>query len=136
MIRDAKGLLRTDIDRTLTALSQTTPDLDAAVVRLAREYADAIDRAVWTSEAVDALIDRVHDGLDYDSAQAMISELHRLAIKIQAQNVLAQIGPKLMAALIELGATPRARKAAGAQPAAPTGKTKLDLIRDSHADVG
>lgn len=136
MIRDSARLVRADVDATLGALADVTPAIDRAAVRLAREYADAIDRAAHTAEAIDALINRVTDALPWDDAQAIISELHRLAVQVKAEAVLASLGPKLLATLDALMATPRAQRAGVKPPAAPTGKTALQLIREASGNAG
>jgi hypothetical protein len=91
-LRDAGELLRTRVDQTIEALE--LDDKDAAAVKLAREYADLIDRACI-------------DGDKADRGWA-----------------LRWIGPLLLDTLTELGATPGARarvKKTGPAPAGPAG---------------
>ncbi|TDP97655.1 terminase small subunit [Labedaea rhizosphaerae] len=93
------------VQKGLTAakISQSAPT-DAGLVALAKRYAAVIEEAqVWADEA--ALIEPEDD----DQWQ----RIERLRKRVDAVTVLADLGPKLLAALVELGLTPRVRAAAG-----------------------
>jgi hypothetical protein len=72
------------------------------VVKLAERYAAAIDQAAELAAAAD----QVH--LDPDDPIGH-TQLAQLAAKVEAQAVLGALGPKLLAALQALQATPAAR---------------------------
>lgn len=91
---------------------------DAALRTLAEEYARTIDRAAVIAAKAAAL------PTDPDTEE----ELRKLRARVSAQVTMSDLGPKLLAALVELQATPKARAAAG-KPA-PAGKTsKLHALR-------
>lgn len=133
MLRDASKLMRADLDTTLKAIPENPAD--AAIRRLAKDYVDSIDRAVWVAKAVDDLVDRVNEELPWDARQEILTELYRLSLKVKAETVLANVGPKLANVLEALGATPRAR--AKTTPTGGTGRPvgKLQALRDAR-DVG
>ena len=93
---------------------------DAAVAALAVEYGETIDRAAELADAAGAL------PYDPDTA-AMVA---RLKARVEAHAVMAELGPKLLAALDAIQATPKARAAAG-KPAPAGGKSKLTALRES-----
>lgn len=95
---------------------------DVAVAALAVEYAETIDRAAVLAQlAADVPYD--------DDTAAMVS---RLKQRVDAHAVMADVGPKLLAALDALGATPKARAAAG-RPAPAAGKSRLAAFREEGA---
>lgn len=118
MLRDADDLLAPAVEETLAALELV--DADAALVRLARSYAAAIDDAAVLADAL--------DGMPRDDED--IERLVRvLEAKVRAQTVLETFGPKLLAALSALGATPAARgkrKGGGGDRA---GENRLQALR-------
>lgn len=93
---------------------------DAAIARLARGYAWTID----TAAAIAAQADRI--AFDPDTAD----EVKKLRAKVSAHTTMADLGPKLQACLDALGATPKARAAAGKPAAGPAGgPSKLAILR-------
>lgn len=90
---------------------------DAALAQLAREYAAQVDRAA----AIAASLAKLPASPDFEE------ELTRLRARVSAHTTLIDIGPKLQAALIELGATPKARAALPGKPR--TGPSKLSSMR-------
>lgn len=90
-LQPADTLLGPAVQATIHAL-QTSPE-DAGAVKLARQYADAIDTADERGEALDRL------------------------------------GPKLLAVLESLGATPRARAAIRKGDTGAPGQGKLAALR-------
>jgi hypothetical protein len=123
-LRPAEELLAPVVEESIAALS-IKPE-DAAVVRLARRYAATID----AGRELAALIGRAWDELEPDDQDGR----KRLAV-IEAQladrAVMADLGPKLLAALAALGATPAARlKAKGGEPA--RGPSRLQILREAR----
>lgn len=53
-------------------------------------------------------------------------------VDAEGRAAMSDLGPKLLAALVELGATPKARAAAG-QPPAPSSGSKLAALRGGTA---
>lgn len=94
---------------------------DAALARLALSYARTID----TAAAIAAQADRIP--FDPDTAD----EVKKLRAKVSAHSTMADLGPKLQAALDALGATPKARASAGKAPTGGSGLSKLALMRGS-----
>jgi hypothetical protein len=126
-LRSADELIAPAVAETIDKLDQN--DVDAAAVKLAQRYAAVIDRA---ESALD----------DAGQAFAMIdpedisaySYLAKLEKKVEAQAVLAEIGPKLLAVLESLGATPAARskiQKGGVKDAPPSGLAKLREARSA-----
>ena len=101
MLRDADELLAPAVAASVNAL-QLTDDRDAAVVRLTQRYAAQLDRAAELAAKADAI------ELDPDDRDGQLL-LAILAAQVQAQQALATLGPKLLAALQALQATPAAR---------------------------
>lgn len=93
---------------------------DAGLARLALGYARTIDQA----QAIAAQAAKIP--FDEDTAE----EVRRLAARVAAHTTMSELGPKLLAALDALGATPKARAAAG-KPAQPGqgGPSKLAQLR-------
>ncbi len=119
-LRPADDLLEPAVAATVEAL--TTAPEDAAAIRLAQRYAATIDRAVQVAADLDEIPPE-----DYDTGKL----IQTLRAKVEAQAVLADLGPKLLAALDALGATPaaRARLKAGGAPSVPT---KLAALREAR----
>jgi hypothetical protein len=94
---------------------------DQAVSRLALHLARTIDRA----EAIAAQARKIP--FEPDSAD----EVKRLAARVSAQATASDLGPKLLAALDALGATPKARAQSGGKPAGlnSTAATTLAAMR-------
>lgn len=92
---------------------------DAAVAELAVRYARTIDDA---AELADAAA-RVE--FDPDTA----AQVARLKQRVDAHQVMIDVGPKLLAALTALGASPAARAAVG-KPAQGGKRSVLAALRD------
>lgn len=122
-VRPIEALIAPEVASTLAVL-KVAPE-DAGVARLARRYAQVIDDAALVA----AELQEVYADVDPDD-EATFKRIAALAARVGAQAVLSDLGPKLLAALDALGATPRARKApkggAGGQP------SKLGAIRGSR----
>ncbi|MGE3414184.1 MAG: hypothetical protein AB7L91_18420 [Dehalococcoidia bacterium] len=115
----AGGLAR-DVQETVEKLALQPEDV--AVAAVAVKYAETIDRAA----AIAAQAARIP--FSEDTAE----EVKRLAARVSAHSTMADIGPKLLAALDALGATPKARAAAG-KPAPTGGKSRLTALREGLA---
>lgn len=104
------------VSETLGKL-QLQPE-DAAIAAVALEYATTMDRAA----AIAAAAAKIPYSEDTEE------ELRKLRSRVSAQAVVSDLGPKLLAALDALQATPKSRATAG-KPA-PAGKTsKLTALR-------
>lgn len=124
-LRPADHLIAPAVAETIEALDTTKAD--AGAVRLAKRYArDLDDAAVISATLTKALRDLL----------ALNPDLHdrflTLATRIEETAVLASIGPKLLAALESLGATPaaRARLTGGGAPGG--GDSRLQQMRNAR----
>lgn len=114
------------VEETLAAIPDRPEDAGARA--LARRYAAQIDAARAIAVELQAVpVD--------DDADARLVE--RLAKRVDAGAVLADLGPRLLAVLDALGATPRARAAAAPSAgggASPDNRTNpLDGLRARSA---
>lgn len=85
---------------------------DAALAQLVREYAAQVDKAAVIAAALAKL----------PAAPDFEEELGRLRARVSAHQTLIDLGPKLQAGLVELGATPKARAALPGKPRSGGGK--------------
>lgn len=116
-LRSVDDLLAPAIAETVANLD-TAPE-DAGAVRLAERYAAQIDEAATiAAELADISVDDENDA----------RQLHALSKRVEAQAVLAELGPKLLTTLESLGATPKARAVVskGGKPAV----SRLQVLRD------
>lgn len=104
---------------------------DAGVARLAQRYAAQIDESAQiAADLAEATAAAGSDAGEYDRRM-----LTALAKRVDAQAVLAELGPKLLAALESLGASPRARAAqvkGGATGGSNAGTGRLAAIRSAR----
>ena len=121
MLQPADKLLAPAVQETIAALS-LAPE-DAAAVRLAERYAKDIDEANLVHTATIKALRAVAE-LDID----LHDQLLPLAVRIEKTAVLASIGPKLLAALEQLGATAAAR-AKLKTGSTPHGESRLQALR-------
>lgn len=91
---------------------------DAGIAALAVQYAETMDRAAELAEAA--------ADMPYDPDTAVM--VARLKQRVDAHQVMVDLGPKLTQALVELGATPRARSQAG-KPAPAGTASRLTAMR-------
>ncbi|HEY3691266.1 MAG TPA: hypothetical protein VGL46_13320 [Pseudonocardiaceae bacterium] len=92
---------------------------DAAVEQLAVRLGQQLDDAVWSERGADKIIKAViAEGLCSGEEQEALDALRR---KLSARMAVADLGPKLLAVLEALGATPMAR--AKIAKLVPTGAT-------------
>lgn len=122
----AEGSMASAVADSLKALRPTAKD--RALVRLVERYAQTIDDAAEIADAA-ALVE------PENVSQA--NALSALRKRVEHQAVLAELGPKLQAALESLGASPKARAAMqkGVQPGgrgnagANSKRSKLDALQ-------
>jgi hypothetical protein len=106
--------------------SLTREPEDAALVRLVERYALTIDAAAEIADAAAAI-----EPNDVDQARM----LQALSRRVEHQVVLSELGPKLLAALESLGASPKVRAAmkggpaVGRQARADDKRSKLAAMR-------
>lgn len=117
-----------DTDRKITPAVESTlgtlalePE-DAALARLALGYARTIDQAAAIASAAQRI------PYDPDTAE----QVKRLAARVSAHATMADLGPKLLAALDALGATPKARSATGKAGSLPAKANPLQLLRSGQ----
>jgi hypothetical protein len=129
--RESGGLQ--PVDRLLTpAVVETVENLelqpeDVALAKLAERYAREIDGASAAGAQADKVLREVGD--DPELAELVGA----LKAKLGARSAMENLGPKLLAVLDALGATPKARTSAG-KGGAPRGThSKLAAIRASRA---
>lgn len=123
----ADGSMASAVEASLDALKRKPED--AALVRLVERYAKTIDDAAEIADQA-ALIEPEDDN--------QAKRLQALTRRVEHQAVLAELGPKLQAALESLGASPKAR--AAMQKGGPAGgrndaganskRSKLDALID------
>ena len=123
-LQDAADLLAPAVDAALGALVLAREDHAAA--QLARAYARQIDEALRAEFLARQALEQTEDPM----ARAYIQEL---AAKVAAKELFDRLGPKLLAVLESLGATPaaRARLKGGKIPDAP--ESKLDKLRKARS---
>lgn len=116
-IRSADDLIRPAVVTALGDLDDNPRD--AAARRLADRYAAQID------DAAQIAADLAEVAAEDDDQARQIAALTR---RVQAHAVLAELGPRLLAVLESLGATPKGRAQLGKAPAA-AGSGKLAAMR-------
>lgn len=102
----ADRLLTPAIIATLDVLDLGPIDLGAA--KLAVRMAQQIDDAAWSEKAADKILQHVIDA-GYPADDPVHVEVDALRRKLAARLAVAELGPKLLAVLVEVGATPLAR---------------------------
>lgn len=125
-LQDAADLLAPAVDEALGALVLGREDQAAA--QLARAYARQIDEALRAEFLARQALELTEDPM----TRAYIQEL---AAKVTAKELFDRLGPKLLAVLESLGATPwaRARLKGGKIPDAPESNlAKLRKARSSR----
>ena len=99
---------------------------DAALAKIAEKYAREIDGAAAAAVQADRVLREIDDDPD-------LSELvGALKAKLAYRSALENLGPKLVAVLDALGATPKARASAG-KGGASRGPSKLAALRATRA---
>jgi len=126
-LQDAADLLGPAVEESLRALSLAPSDEGAK--QLARAYARQIDDAA----RAEVLAERALDEIPADDVMAR-AYVQALAAKVEAKELVEKLGPKLLAVLESLGATPaaRGRMKGGASNAAPSQLERLRQARGSR----
>lgn len=119
-LQSADDLLAPAIADTIKHLEPA--DTDAAAVSLAKRYAAIIDRAESAVADADAALALCDDPDTRHYIQALRS-------KVEAKELLEKLGPKLLAVLESLGATPVARSRLKGGGAADGGPSRLEAMR-------
>lgn len=126
-LRSADHLLAPAVAETLSNLELSGEDL--ALSRLAQTYAEQIDRAAGAAAGADRVLREIDQGEDPDLYE-MVSALKA---KLSERAAVSDLGPKLLAALDALGASPKARASAAKGGGSRGARGKLAAIRDSRA---
>ncbi|HEY0638703.1 MAG TPA: hypothetical protein VGD67_13720 [Pseudonocardiaceae bacterium] len=116
-LRPVEGLLAPAVSETVQALP-ARPE-DSAAVRLAERYAAQIDEAHQIAAELAEIVPAGDD---------QARRLDALTKRVEAHTVLSELGPRLLAVLVELGATPKAR----GQKAPAAGPSRLAALRESR----
>jgi hypothetical protein len=104
-MRDVEKLLAPSVAATINALD--LEDTDRAAAKLSETYAAAIDAAQAAETWADSVLRKVDKDTD------LYDEVRALKLKLSARAALSDYGPKLLAVMVELGATPKAQAAIG-----------------------
>lgn len=97
------------------------------------QYAELIDGAALASDLAHAALARIDQDAEPDE---FIRDAYKaLVLQFEHRKVMSDIGPKLLAALAECGATTKARAVGGKGTPAkqPSGPSALDRMRQGHA---
>jgi hypothetical protein len=106
-LQSADRLLAPAVTASLAVLD--LPPEDQAAGKLAESYARSLDQAAAVEAQADKVLRAVSAGPDADPD--LVELVSALRSKLSARSALADLGPKLTALLVELGATPKARAA-------------------------
>lgn len=120
-------LLLPSVRRTLAEVAADSPtkQLDEGLRKLAEHYAEVIDEARTVARDARKLIDEAQKDDGPEIAKRMLNALVKYS---EGVSTLAELGPKLQAALESLGASPKARAAMtgkGGGPNATPGGSSL-----------
>lgn len=128
-LQDVKDLLAPTVRQTLGALP--LGDADQAAAELAYRYAQQIDQAEAAAKIAErAVKSLMREDLDDDDHEKYV---YALAAKVEAAALLAQLGPKLLAVLESLGATPAARSKLKGVKTPDAAPSALERLRQSRA---
>lgn len=120
-------LLLPSVRRTLAEVAADSPtkQLDEGLRKLAEHYAEVIDEARTVALNARHLISEAEKDDGPEIAKRMLNALVKYS---EGVSTLAELGPKLQAALESLGASPKARAAMtgkGGSPNATPGRSTL-----------
>lgn len=125
MLRSADKLMVPAVESTLGALQLT--DADAALAKLAQRYAETIDAAAELTTYASTVL----ENLEPDDVTGR-QHLAMLAAKVGRQAVLTDLGPKLLATLQALQATPAARSKVKVGGGGDAGPNRLQALREAR----
>jgi len=128
-LRPADILLVPAVAKTIKQLE--TSDADAGAIALAKRYARELDDAAVISAAITKALRDLY-ALDVSGAIELHDRFLALAVRIEESAVAASIGPKLLAALESLGATPAARAKLRGGGAPSGGPSRLEQMRNAR----
>jgi hypothetical protein len=112
------------LDDALSSL--TIRPEDGATVALVRRYAADLDEASVVAATLAKALRDLRGEVDLE----LFDRFAALATRIEDTTVLGLLGPKLLAALTELGMTPRARAAVAGKGGAPGGADRAGAHPD------
>lgn len=128
-------LTRTAVEKALDALP---PDArDTAAQQLARLYATLIDEASIASKYRESLR-LIGDALPLDEPK-VTTAFAKITDALARHSVASDLGPKLLAALVQLGLTPGARNVVGiggGQGGSANGAEPFDELRNKRDQRG
>jgi len=122
VLRSADELLAPALEETLVKLQLA--DADAALVKLARRYAETLDAGAELADHVE----RAWEELDPEDQKGR-RRLAMIEAKLVGRAALADLGPKLLATLQALGATPAARARRKGTGGGDAGPNRLQQLR-------
>lgn len=125
-LRSVEHLLAPAVAETIDKL--TTAAEDAGAIALAKRYAREIDEAAVIRASLTKAL-RELEQLDQDLHDKFLT----LAVQIEETAVLGNLGPKLLATLEQLGATPAARAKLRGGGAPSGGPSRLEAARQARA---
>lgn len=100
---------------------------DAALRALARRYACDIDEAALVALDAQRCVEDLMRHRQGPIDPALLDRIRRVHTRIEQTTVLGLLGPKLNAALNDLGMTPKARSAVGTPPPFTPGDKKEEV---------
>lgn len=124
-LRPADRLLTPAVAETIKALD--TADVDAGAVRLAVRYAHDLDEAAVISASLTKALRELEE-----LSPTLHDKFLTLAVRIEETTVLGNLGPKLLAALEQLAATPAARAKLRGGGGTGGGSSWLDNMRNAR----
>lgn len=120
------GELRDAVDEATAALPLQPQDIGLKVYALM--LADSIDERERLAEVADRALRRAEDQYGEEGID-VLDELRTLRAKLSARETLDRLGTNLHRALVELGASPRARAKGEAPKATQASGSKLSMLR-------
>ncbi|MFF5992592.1 terminase small subunit [Prauserella flavalba] len=126
-LQAADRLLLPAVTESLASLT-LNPE-DRALSRLAETYARQLDQAAGAAAQADKVLRAARAEEDPDLVELVSALKAKLAVRVAVES----LGPKLLAALDALGASPKARAARAKGGAAGGAKGKLAALRESRA---
>jgi hypothetical protein len=123
------GPISRAVRKTLDGI--TLQPADSAAAALTKRYAALIDEAAPAAKYRDPLT-KLAAALDPDDETAA-EALQKIRTALSEHTVASDLGPKLLAALTALGATPASRKAEGGGKGGSPVASELDKFRERRA---
>lgn len=129
-IRPVDQLIAPAIAETLRSLPDEHSATDAGARKLIEQYAESIDGAAIMSDLAYTVLEQTEPGDVY-----VRKALDAVIADVEHRKVLAELGPKMLAALDAVGGTwaGRAKATKTTGPAQPATKSRLELLQEQHA---